>query len=161
MGFFDKLFGGSKNKFKIPEAGGPQPAAQPEGQPKTDNDSRQFANLRDACDTLLAEYESRGGEFVTFEDIEDDNRWVQAMNDDDETSTLNFSYPFSEEPDRLIASKGVAFPAGYTLANWESGTFATYFGPRLSISETAAVIDTLFTKLLGSSPNYSVRGKIE
>ncbi len=119
---------------------------------------------KDVYRVLLSKSEADAEElevplFATFEDREDENRWIQI--ELGEKTRINFSYPYDEEPNQLISKLDISLPNGYALFNWMRQKFAEFVGPRCSNSELADIIDALFTKLLGAPPNYAVAGWIE
>lgn len=109
--------------------------------------------------SLLSQLEAKGG-FVTFQDQEKENSWVQVLFSDDETH-INFAYPYDENPNQIITKKDISFPADYALSEWAKKTSATFSGPRCPHSKLAYTINALFTKLSGASPNYVIEGRIE
>ena len=74
--------------------------------------------------------------------------------------SVSIKYPYDEEPNQLISRLGISFPSGYALSAWKRRECAFFDGPRCPPSDLAETIDQLFTKLLGASPNYIVRGWI-
>ena len=114
---------------------------------------------KDVYLSLLSELEAEGG-FVTFQHQDNENSWVQILLFDEETR-VNFSYPYDEDPNRLISKRSISFPTGYDLFEWERRVNATFAGPRCPHSELADTIDALFIKLLGSRPDYVVEGRVE
>lgn len=108
---------------------------------------------------LLSELE-KGGDFVTFQH-QDESRYVQILFAEGEQTLVNFAYPYDEDPNRLIFQRGISFPSGYVLSEWDPEINCTFAGPGCPHSELADTIDVLFTKLLGAPSDYVVKGCIE
>jgi len=138
MSLFDKLFGRSRKSVNIPEASG-KTIAEP---------SPEYSNPREVYHHYMSRLES-----------EDDDKWVQVMLEDE--AVLNFAYPFSEDPNRIIVQRNIGFPSGFALSDWESEIYATFSGPKCSHSVLADAIDKLFTRLLNAPTDYTVNGSIE
>ena len=114
---------------------------------------------RDVFSFLIAKLEDEGGEYVTFQDQDDEKKWVQVKFVPDRT-LLNFSYPFDEEPEQLLSKLQIAIPAGFDLESWENQLYATFNGPRLRHGVLADIVDELFVKLLKARFHYVVQGRI-
>ncbi len=108
---------------------------------------------------ILNEYEAKGGEFATFNIVDNEDMYVQIICDD--SVTFNIFYPFTEEPQNVFASKGVALPQGYEFSDWEAESYVMFSGPYMSFEVIAAYIDIIFSKLLNVPEGYKVCGYIE
>ena len=106
---------------------------------------------------VLGLYETHGGEFATFS--MSDEEYIQAIVDD--SVTLNFSWPYEENPDRVLADEEITLPDGFELTDLEKGTYAMYSGPLLSKNELATTIDTLFQSLYEADDQYRIDGVLE
>ncbi len=75
-------------------------------------------------DALVKVREIADGNFcVTIEPIENKAKdlWVQFMG-----QTLNFNYPFSDEPMLTLHKLGIELPSGVTLSEWEANLFVAF-----------------------------------
>jgi len=100
--------------------------------------------------------ERRERYFAQFEEIGHEARWVQVI-----VGTVNFAYPYRDDPIERLESSRVAPLAGMALQEWEHETnvILTYRGA--TSEDVANFVDALFTRVLNAPSGYRVNVTIE
>ncbi len=82
--------------------------------------------------------------------------WVQVTRD-----MVNFAYPHDRNPDDLLST--LEPPPSARVVAWESNVYATIkFGPNVTPSEVAKLVDAVFRHVLGCiGVDYHVDTKLE
>lgn len=112
----------------------------------------QIAEIRPAIAELEVLPEDEQPDVVAeFQVAGREDLWVQVI-----LGTVNFSYPFMEDPIKRISDAGIGIPLGTVLEDWEPGNFATLGYLHEDSRKTASFVDELFEKLLGAEPGYAV-----
>lgn len=79
---------------------------------------------------------------ATFE-VPGTGLWVQVV-----LGTLNFSYPYADNPGARLRDLGFAAP-GLEPTGWQPGKYATFSHAPLPSQDLAKLVDRLFVELLG------------
>lgn len=74
--------------------------------------------------------------------------------------TVNFAYPFHEDPIARLERSGVAALPGLAVREWQPGLFATVSYDRATSREIARFVDGIFGVLLGCGDDYPVDARI-
>ena len=125
--------------------------------PVIQSGTKKFPTAKHVILEVLGLYETHGGEFATFSIS--DEEYIQAIVDDG--ITLNFSWPFEENPEVVLEEGDFTLPDGFELSDLEEGTYAMFSGPLLSKKELATTIDSLFQSLYEADIQYQIDGVLE
>lgn len=124
----------------------------------------EFPQATDLIDHLLNEYIVEGqarADWADFRNADDDDRWVQVARNRPDSVVVNCRYPFTDPPDKLMASRRVVVPPGFALTRWKRGKYAEFRAPRLELPLLAQFIDTWFVRMLDCGPGCRLEGYIE
>ena len=94
--------------------------------------------------------------FAKFELSADADVWVEVAVD-----TVNFRYPSSTEPLRLLAERGIQPLAGLSLQSWQPTVYAAVNHTETDLRAIAKFVDALFASVLGSGAEYPVDVSLE
>ena len=120
-----------------PKVIGPPPVSGDNGPTVRD---RHLQQVRIA---LAAVWDAGGRRFATFEDADDDERFVQYID-----GQLNVSWPFDRSPDEVLLAAQVALPGASFVIGWTPrGTAQLAIGDLL-LDDAAALIVRLLTRVL-------------
>lgn len=75
--------------------------------------------------------------------------------------SVNFAYPFFDDPIERLGRSGLAASSALALQEWQPGLFATLsFGDHVTSREVARFVDGVLGVLLGCGEDYLVDAEI-
>ena len=142
------------------------------GKPKTvasvQSSTKEHPDPRDVYASVLlrinTELENgRDIAYTVLQHRENDNAFVQIIRCKRECNgaLLNFAYHHQKAPSQLLSEANVGFPTDCHLVKWEPMKNAIYEWTTYPSHERMAdVIEDLFTKVLGASSDFVVKGEV-
>lgn len=96
------------------------------------------------------------GFFASFEKPGKDRVWVEVA-----LGTINFAYPFTDDPIRRIQGIGLPSIPEVALDEWEPGKLAALtYSHTVPSRDVATFVDAIFSKLLGCGDDYLLDASI-
>ena len=95
--------------------------------------------------------------FASFDVPGNENAWVQVA-----LGTINFAYPFADDPMPRVSHLGLSALPDTTLNEWESGKYATVgYSHTVPARIVTLCVDKLFSELFGLGDDYRLDVSIE
>jgi len=102
----------------------------------------QDQHVHQAREALAEVWDAGGRRFATFEDRDDEDRFVQYLD-----GQLNVAWPFDREPDAVLRSARVALPGTAFVISWTAfGTAQIAVGDML-LDDVASLIVRIMTRV--------------
>ena len=129
------------------------------------NQTKEFPTSLDVFRHLLNKLIAAGGERWIHFDGPNKEAWVEIANDLNDYLELNFSFPFKDNLEDLLAKNQIVVPKNWRLIQYKpkqlGGLFAGYACysiPKNSSDSLMPFIDDLFVKLFACAKDYPVSG---
>jgi hypothetical protein len=129
------------------------------------NQTKEFPTSLDLFRYLLNKLIDAGGERGIHFDGPKKEAWVEVANDLNNYLELNFSFPFKDSLEDLLAKKQIIVPKNWKLIQYKPKRLAGFFAgyacysiPKNSSDSLIPFIDDLFVKLFVCAKDYSVSG---
>ena len=129
------------------------------------NRTKEFPTSLDVFRHLLNKLIDTGGEQWIHFDGPKKEAWVEVANDLNDYLELNFSFPFKENLEELLAKKQIAVPQNWRLIQYKPkrlggffAGYACYSIPKNNSDSLPSFIEDLFVKLFACAKDYPVSG---
>lgn len=118
----------------------------------------QIAAIRPAIAELEDADRNSEGEFIArFQIPGTDVKWVEVI-----LGTVNFAYPYTDEPLERLLRQGIKPLPKLTLSEWQPELFATFLYESSAPSrDVAKFVDCILGEILGGGSDYEVDVGIE